>query len=112
LAWGPLALAQSQVFAVVPKSLDNPFFSDVESGAAAAAEELGVELQFVGPAVHDIAQQIAVLESVIESGVDAIAVSPIDAASVTPVIRRAIDAGIPVITFDSDALPESGRIAY
>ena len=51
-AWrrGPAALAQTRVFAVVPKSLDNPFFADVEAGAAVAARELGVELQFVGPA--------------------------------------------------------------
>ncbi|HLS91457.1 MAG TPA: sugar-binding protein [Limnochordia bacterium] len=112
LAVSPVALAQTRVFAVVPKSLDNPFFADVEAGAAVAARELGVELQFVGPPTHDIAGQIAVLESLIESGVDGIAVSPTDAASVSPVIRRAIEAGIPVITFDSDALPDSGRIAF
>jgi len=106
------ALAQTRVFAVVPKSLDNPFFADVEAGAAVAARELGVELQFVGPATHDIAGQIAVLESLIESGVDGIAVSPTDAASVSPVIRRATQAGIPVITFDSEALPDSGRVAF
>lgn len=106
------ALAQDRVFAVVPKSLDNPFFADVEAGAAVAASELGVELQFVGPPTHDIAGQIAVLESLIESGVDGISVSPTDAASVTPVIRRAIAAGISVITFDSEALPDSGRAAF
>lgn len=111
LAAGP-AFAQTKVFAIVPKSLDNPFFADVEAGAAVAAQELGVELQFVGPPTHDIAGQIAVLESLIESGVDGIAVSPTDAASVTPVIRRAIQAGIPVITFDSEALPGSGRAAF
>lgn len=112
LASGQAAFAQSRVFAVVPKSLDNPFFADVEAGAAVAAQELGVELQFVGPATHDIAEQIAVLESLIEAGVDGIAVSPTDAASVTPVIRRAVQAGIPVITFDSEALPDSGRAAF
>ena len=98
--------------ALVPKSLDNPFFSDVEKGAVAAARELGVELQFVGPPTHDIAGQIAIIEALIESGVDALAVSPTDAASISPLIRRALNAGIPVITFDSDALPGTGRIAF
>ncbi|MFS8572099.1 MAG: sugar-binding protein [Clostridia bacterium] len=112
LAAGTAALAQAQVVALVPKSLDNPFFSDVEKGAVAAARELGVELQFVGPPTHDIAGQIAIIEALIESGVDALAVSPTDAASISPLIRRALNAGIPVITFDSDALPGTGRIAF
>lgn len=109
---GSSVQAQNRVFAVVPKSLDNPFFADVERGAAQAAQELGVEFQFVGPAQHDIAEQISVLESLIESRVDGIAVSPTDAASVVPVIQRALAAGIPVIAFDSDAGRESGRLAF
>ena len=40
LAAGP-AFAQTKVFAIVPKSLDNPFFADVEAGAVVAAQELG-----------------------------------------------------------------------
>ncbi|MFO7255820.1 sugar-binding protein [Limnochorda pilosa] len=106
----PVALAQT--YAVVPKSVDNPFFIDVEEGAKAAAAELGVRMQFVGPQTHDIAQQIAILEDLILRGVDGIALSPVDAQSVIPVVERARAAGIPVVTFDSDTAGGAARIAF
>src|SRR5690554_5272580 len=106
------ATAWAQTFAVVPKSVDNPFFIDVENGARAAAEELGVRMEFVGPQTTDIAQQISVLEDLIVRGVDGIALSPVDAQSVLPVLERARKAGIPVVTFDSDTAGGAGRVAF
>lgn len=110
LAVSPAVVAQT--YAVVPKSVDNPFFIDVEEGAKAAAAELGVEMLFVGPQTHDVAQQIAILEDLILRGVDGIALSPVDAQSVIPVVERARAEGIPVVTFDSDTAGGQGRIAF
>ncbi len=105
---------QSWTFALVPKLLDNPVFQVAREGALAAAKELGdgkIEIQWVGPVTSDAAQQAQILESLIEKRVDGIAVSVNDADALRDVIDKAVNAGIPVVTFDSDA-PKSKRISF
>ena len=106
------ALAQPYTFAVVPKAINNPFFNQARDGCMVKADELGVTCEFTGPPQTEIAPQIQVLEGLIQRGVDGIALSPVDASSVVPVIQRAKEAGIPVITFDSDAAEGSGRLTF
>ena len=98
-------------FALVPKSLGNPYWFAVEDGMKKAAEELGVKAEFIGPVRADVAEQVNLIESLIAKHVDGLAISPNDPDGVREVINRAVDAGIPVITFDSDA-PRSKRICY
>ncbi len=98
-------------FVLVPKSLGNPYWFAAEKGMRKAAEELGVRAEFLGPVRADVAEQVSLIESLIAKRVDGIAVSPNDPDGLREVIDRAIDAGIPVITFDSDA-PNSKRICY
>ncbi len=98
-------------FALVPKSLGNPYWFAVEDGMKQAAKELGVEAEFIGPVRADVAEQVSLIESLIAKHVDGLAISPNDPDGVREVINRAVDAGIPVITFDSDA-PNSKRICY
>ena len=97
--------------AVVPKGLDNPVFLDTKSGAEAAGAELGVRIIWTGPVRADATEQVAVLEGLIQQGVDGILVSANDPTALNSVIQSATDAGIKVATFDSDA-PESARIFY
>ncbi len=101
-------------FAVVPKLLDNPVFQVAREGALAAARELGegkIEIQWTGPVTSDAAQQAQIIESLIERKVDGIAISVNDADALKDVIDKAIAAGIPTVTFDSDA-PKSKRISF
>lgn len=113
LVVGPVAgQAKKPVFAVVPKAINNPFFNQVRDGCLQAAKRLNVTCEFTGPAQTEIAPQIQVLEALIQRKVDGLAISPVDAKSVVPVVKKAIAAGIPVITFDSDAAPESGRLTF
>jgi len=98
------------VFAVVPK-ITHPFYDDVLIGLEEKAAELGVEVQWVAPPTGNPAEQVQILEDLINKGVDGIGLAPLDAASVGPVVQQAADAGIPVVTFDSDA-PDSARVAY
>jgi ribose transport system substrate-binding protein len=105
---GPRALR----FAVIPKSLDIPVFDYARMGAERAAEELGnVEVIYRGPESADELKQKEILESFIQQGVDGIAISVLNAEFLSSTIDQAIDAGIPVITWDSDA-PNSKRIAF
>ncbi|NLP10710.1 sugar ABC transporter substrate-binding protein, partial [bacterium] len=99
-------------YVVVPKALTNPYWFQVEDGMKAAGEKLGVRVEMIGPAqASDVTAQVQILESLIASRVSGLAVSPNDPDGVTSVIDRAVDAGIPVLTFDSDA-PKSKRLCY
>lgn len=99
-------------FALIPKALDIPVFDYANKGAQRTAAELGnVEVTYHGPAHSDELKQKEVLESFISQRVDGIAISVLNAEFLTSTIDKAIDAGIPVVTWDSDA-PKSKRIAF
>ena len=98
------------LFAVVPK-IAHPFYDDVRAGLEEKAGELGVEFQWIAPPTGNPAEQVQILEDLINKGVNGIGLAPLEASSVEPVIAKAEEAGIPVVTFDSDA-PDSKRVAY
>ena len=99
-------------FALIPKALDIPVFNYADIGAKRAAAELGnVEVIYRGPDHADELKQKEILESFISQRVDGIAISVLNAAFLSSTIDKAIDAGIPVVTWDSDA-PSSKRIAF
>ena len=99
-------------FAVIPKSLDLPVFDYARIGAERAAKELGnVEIIWNAPASADQLKQKEILESFITQRVDGIAISALNGDFLTDTINRAIDSGIPVVTWDSDA-PNSKRHAF
>lgn len=99
-------------FAVIPKALDIPVFNYAKIGAERAAAELGnVRVEWRAPDTADQLKQKEILESFITQRVDGIAISALNGDFLTDTINRAIDAGIPVVTWDSDA-PKSKRIAF
>jgi len=99
-------------FALIPKSLDIPVFDYANKGAQRYATEMGnIEVIYRGPDRADELRQKEILESFISQQVDGIAISVTNAEFLTSTIDRAVDAGIPVVTWDSDA-PESKRFAF
>jgi ribose transport system substrate-binding protein len=118
LAFGDsAALAQDKpVFALVPKNTNNPFFDQARDGCKKAEEEFGdFECLYIGPGEHGGGEeQLQVVNDLIARRVDGIAVSPSNAPAIGSVLPQARDAGIPVLTWDSDLLPEHQdlRIAY
>ena len=99
-------------FAVIPKALDIPVFNYAKIGAERAAAELGnVQIEWRAPETADQLRQKEILESFITQRVDGIAISALNGDFLTDTINRAIDAGIPVVTWDSDA-PKSRRVAF
>lgn len=89
-----------------------PYSNVCQKGAEKAAKDLGVNVEFTGPAKGgDVAGQVRIIENQISRGVDAIVISPNDPNSVKPVIEKATRRGIKVFTWDSDA-PETKRIFY
>lgn len=96
--------------AFVPKALNNPVFEITRAGAEDRAAEIGgVTFRWVGPTTTDAAAQSQLLDDLVVQGVGGICLSCNDPAALLPAINRAVDAGVPVITWDAD-LPESKRL--
>lgn len=97
-------------FAVVPRSLD-PELSYAKVGAERAAAALGnVEILW-RPPQSDPAGQKEILDSLVAQKVDGIAISCSNGDALTESIDKAVAAGIPVVTWESDA-PKSKRQAF
>lgn len=86
---------------VVVKVGGIPWFNAMEAGITQRAAELGVEATMIGPTSADPALQVRAVEDLIAQGVDVIGVVPNDAEVLEPVLQRARDAGIFVITHES-----------
>jgi ribose transport system substrate-binding protein len=109
--------AADYTFALVPKNVNNPFFDVARDGCKKAEAELGgkIECLYIGPGEHGGGEdQLQMVNDLITRQVDGIAVSPSNAAGIVSALVQAKQAGIPVLTWDSDLLPENAdlRIAY
>jgi ribose transport system substrate-binding protein len=103
--------ASEITIAVVPKALDNAIFLDAKVASEAACKELGINFIWTASEKSDAAQQVTVIEGLIQKKVDGILISCNDADALKDVINKAIDGGIKVATFDSDS-PDSKRLFY
>lgn len=108
LALSGSALAEVKI-ALVAKSLGNGFFEAANVGAQEAAKELGdVKVIYTGPTTTTAEAQIEVLNGLIAQGVDAIAISANDPDAVVPVLKKAMQRGIKVVSWDS-GVAKAGR---
>jgi rhamnose transport system substrate-binding protein len=98
-------------FVLVPKNLGNPYFDTANVGAQEAAAELGVTVTYQGSATADATEQIQLLNSLIAQQVAGLAVSANDADALVPTGKAAIDAGIPVVSWDSQ-IATGGRTVH
>jgi rhamnose transport system substrate-binding protein len=106
------AQAETKKIALVVKALGIGFFEAANKGAQEAAKELGdVEVIYTGPTTTTAEGQIEVINSLIAQKVDAIAVSANDTNALVPALKKAMDRGIKVISWDSGVAPE-GRLMH
>ncbi len=83
----------------------------IKAGALAAGKELGIKVDFVGPIGIKVDEEVAFVEDAITKKVDGLAVSNVNGEALNPVIDKAMAAGIPVVTFNSEAAG-SKRMAF
>ncbi len=103
--------AADYTFALVPKAMNNPFFDLARDGCYKAQEELAdVTCEYIGPGEHTEMEQIQIVQDLISKGVDGIAVAPSNAPAMAKALKAAQEAGIPVMTWDSDLLPEDAGL--
>lgn len=88
--------------AVIPKSTGGEFWETVEMGANAAAADLDVKIYWDGAVSEtEMAEQNRIIESFITQEVDGIALAPLNKKATKKQVQNAVDAGIPVVIFDS-----------
>ncbi|MBP8718941.1 MAG: sugar-binding protein [Candidatus Atribacteria bacterium] len=105
------ATAQEKIkIGVLGKSV-HPYWDVVRQGMEDAAKIFDVDATFYVPMTEDINKQIDTLEQWIAMGFDGISFAPSDPDAVIPVIKKAMEMGIPCITQDTDS-PNSGRLLY
>ncbi len=103
---------------MVAKSSENPVFLSAKIGAEAAAQEISekysmvdVKIEWRTPQFESAYSQAEKIANAIKDGTDAIIVSCSDDSILTAAINSAVDSGVVVMTFDSDA-PNSKRFAF
>ena len=117
LMGGQACAQQKLTFALVPKNMNNPFFDQARDGCKKAeAESKGAfQCMYIGPGEHGGGEeQVQIVQDLVAKKVDGIAVAPANAAAMAVALQAAKSAGIPVLTWDSDVLPENKdlRLAY
>jgi len=90
------------VFAMLPKNVVGPFFKIAEKGCLDAAEKLGVHCIYYGSTYGNMRFQQKDLLSLIEAGVDGIAVSGVRKGFLAETVGDKLRAwGKPIVSFDS-----------
>jgi simple sugar transport system substrate-binding protein len=97
----PAAPAEALDFTTVVKIAGINWFNRMETGVVDWGKQNGVNANLVGPAQADAAQQIPIIEDLIAKKVDALCVVPMDPTQLDPVLKKAMDAGIVVVTHEA-----------
>jgi ribose transport system substrate-binding protein len=90
--------------ALIMKSLANEFFATMAEGAQAHHAEHDDEYDLIVNGIKDesdLSQQVALVEQMMASGVDAVVIAPADSRALVPVVKRARQQGIVVVNIDN-----------
>ncbi|SFN35663.1 monosaccharide ABC transporter substrate-binding protein, CUT2 family [Formivibrio citricus] len=100
----PVSGAEKYHIAIMPKLVGIQYYGVVKQGVDAAARELpGVKVTWTGPTQDQVEKQIEMIEKLIPAKPDLIAVAANDPVAIAPVLRKARQAGIRVMSWDGDA---------
>jgi simple sugar transport system substrate-binding protein len=92
----------------------DPFWSVAANGVDAAAEDMGVTVEYQAPETFDMVAMSELIEAAVASQPDGLVVSIPDADALGPSIEAAVDAGIPVISMNSgsDVFADLGVLVH
>ena len=106
---GETAGKKTLTFALLPKTLSNPYFVAMQEFAEKTAAELSndeytVKIVSSAPPLEDgVNEQITMFESYLEKGVDGVLIVPCGTEEVVDTIKKANDKSVPVICLDTNA---------
>ncbi|MFK9093771.1 autoinducer 2 ABC transporter substrate-binding protein LsrB [Bacillus salipaludis] len=90
----------------IPKMTGNAFFESGNDGAQEMAKKVGFKVKYDGAPEGTVANQVQIINSAVNSGADAIAISSVSSDGLNQALKKALDAGIKVVTWDSDVDPK------
>ncbi|MDF2555996.1 MAG: rhamnose transporter substrate-binding protein [Microbacterium sp.] len=90
----------------LPKNLGNPYFDTSSTGGERAVGEFEGTFAEVGPAEATPDAQVSYINTATQQGVGGLVVSANDPEAICDALNEARDAGIKVVTFDSDTNPD------
>ncbi len=109
------ALAQEiKIIAVVHGQASDPWWSVVKNGIAEAAEANNVTVDYRAPETFDMVAMAQLIDAAVNQEPDGIMVSIPDADALGPSIKKAVEAGIPVISLNSgsDVYEDLGALLH
>ncbi|HET9123968.1 MAG TPA: substrate-binding domain-containing protein [Solirubrobacteraceae bacterium] len=99
-------------FVVVNHVTTNPFFTPTQSGIHDACKLLGIpQAQWTGSATSNVGQMVTSINNAVAAKADGIATTLVATTSFNAPVKKAMDAGIPVVSYNSD-VPSVDRLAY
>lgn len=88
--------------AYINKSSTSPFWVTLQNECQLAAETNNIQLITMGPPIEDdVDGQIDVINTVLDMNIDGIIIAPCDSKAVVPILEKALDMGIPVMSVDT-----------
>ncbi|WP_341953588.1 substrate-binding domain-containing protein [Salinibacterium sp. TMP30] len=90
----------------IQQNSGNPYFDNISDGFQEAADAYGFELTVTGPASAAASEQVPLIEDAITQQVAGIAIQASDPEAVAPALKKAVAAGIKVISINSDQLAD------
>jgi ribose transport system substrate-binding protein len=98
--------------ALVLKTLNHPYFVDMRRGAQEAADRLGVTLQVQAAEREiDVEKQMQIVENLIQTGIQALAITPSGSREIVSALVKARDARVPIIVVDTRLDPKAAADA-
>lgn len=98
--------------ALVLKTLNSPFFIDMQKGAQAAADKLGIDLVVQAAEREvDVEKQMQIVENLIQTGIKTLLITPSGSREIVAVLVKANAAGIPVVVVDTRLDPAAATAA-
>ena len=86
----------------IPKLTGNAFFESANIGAQDYAQKQGFNVKYDGSPQAAVANQVAIINNAVQTGVDAICVSSLDPTGLDSALKSARNAGVKITTWDSD----------
>jgi simple sugar transport system substrate-binding protein len=93
----------------------NSFFTPTQYGAQDACSLLNCEFQFTGSKDSIVAEMVNATNTAISAKADGIALAVVDKAAFRAPVDKALDAGIPVVSYNADGARDdkgTNRLAY
>lgn len=101
-------------FVFVNHVTTNAFFTPTQYGIQDACALLGCKYQWTGSETSDVSQMVNAFNTAISGKADGIAVAIVDAKAFDAPTQQALQAGIPVVSYNADSPTptQNGRLAY